>query len=191
MTPSWARTPQNLLKHSQLARVSLSPCHPFDFDKTFPWTRKHHSLAFFGPHQAVWTLQVLRLIFRPSRNLCLLCGPPTSKDCIRRGFLLFFCRRHVFESVWMWGKVHFRADIPSLCLCSQRCLLSTSLFPFSSAEKQILGPLHFWKNTFFWGAFDKWNQNPLLKLVLSSVKPFTTSVGLKNASVRFFRVEKR
>ena len=107
-------------------------------------------------------------------------------------FPLVFCRRHVFESVWMWGKVHFRADIPSLCLRSQRCLLSTSLFPFSSAEKQILGPfLHFWKNTFFWGAFDKWNQNPLLKLLLSSVKPFTTSVSLKNASVRFFRVEKR
>ena len=71
----------------------------------------------------------------------------------------------------MCRKVHFRAaDIPSPCLCSRRCFLSTYLSLSLLSEKHILGPLHFLKNTFFY-------SNALLRNEMR-ILPFEISFGI-------------
>ena len=116
------------------------------------------AVAYF-PHQWLPTPEMNFKIVHPT-DLCnvmeLLFGP-CSKQCALREVPFVFCRRHVFESVWMCRKVHFRAaDIPSPCLCSQQCFLSTSLF--SLAEKHILGPLLLRKILFFWTQMHFWKM---------------------------------
>lgn len=112
-----------------------------------------------------------------------------SKQWALREVPFVFCRCHVFESVWMCRKVHFRAaDIPSPCLCSQRCFLSTSL-SLLSGRKTHPWTIAFWEKYFLLDSNALLRNEIrilLLKLVLTSVSnPSQLRPALENFCQNF------